>query len=223
MTTVRCIRRKSVKGKERMVHKVKQHHAHHDGAWPFSAKVGDALRASVTVPDVDSMRDAFERVSARFRIVRIKNKFRAARDELAVGPDGEVLPKLKAHVKHLTFPDIHVNVLYQADGCAAIVAEVQFHLQPVQALMKHDHNLYEVIRAAKGRGVVELLEQAAERKRTKAYWSNLAKANRAERARLAQQQQAPSEQQQGGHHELQQKLSLPSARAGPVPLPPTTQ
>ena len=41
----------------------------------------------------------------------------------------------------------HVNVLFQADGCAPIVAEIQVHHEQVKAVNDQDHKLYEIIRA----------------------------------------------------------------------------
>ena len=47
-----------------------------------------------------------------------------------------------------TFPNLHINVLFQAGGGAAlIVAEIQIHHEAVLAVSKQDHKLYEVIRA----------------------------------------------------------------------------
>ena len=45
------------------------------------------------------------------------------------------------------FPNLHINVLFQAEGCAPIVAEIQIHHEDVLAVTKQDHKLYEVIRA----------------------------------------------------------------------------
>ena len=45
------------------------------------------------------------------------------------------------------FPNLHINVLFQAEGCTPIVAEIQIHHERVLAVTKQDHKLYEVTRA----------------------------------------------------------------------------
>ena len=45
------------------------------------------------------------------------------------------------------FPNLHINVLFQAEGCAPIVAEVQIHHEEVQIVAQQEHKLYEVKRA----------------------------------------------------------------------------
>ena len=170
--SVRCIKKKCVKSVKRMTAKVieaqveakKQRAA--KGAsketWPFTATIGDALRASVTAPDAAGIRRAWEciRQSNKWTVIRLKNKFAKAtgslaRNEEQVDDNGNVVysSKLKAsfhravrrlqgirrfslsratsfrysnqlaHGKKTEFPNLHINVLFQADGCAPIVAE----------------------------------------------------------------------------------------------------
>ena len=138
-TSIRCFRMKSVKGWERMVHKIKETadevaQDQRIGAWPFTSTIGDALRASVTVPDVAEMKHAFDCINANFRIVRIKNKFHQAIMDLERDENGDVTAELKQGCEKMTFPNIHLNVLFQAEGCAPILAEIQIHHDEVQAL-----------------------------------------------------------------------------------------
>ena len=152
---VRCIRRKCVKGVPRMSAKVTDaQDAAAAGkakgtAWPFTATLGDVLRASVTAPDAAGVRAAWEgiRASDRWTVVRLKNKFRQATRELDQNRDGVISQEEIEAGGKFTFPNLHVNLLFQADGCAPVVAEVQVRLRSVLPLTLSSHKLYEVVRA----------------------------------------------------------------------------
>ena len=83
-------------------------------------------------------------------VIRLKNKFRWAAAQL-VRTHGGVFTgerkKLADGGEQTGFPNLHVNVLFRAEGCAPIVAEIQIHHERVLAVSKQDHKLYEVIRA----------------------------------------------------------------------------
>ena len=119
------------------------------GEWPYISNIGDALRASVTAPNAAALRQAWESIRANTTlgpVFLLKNKFRQAADELVFDDKrGKwVLPDGGRRI----FPNLHLNVLFQADGCAPLVSEVQIHLRDVLALNKQDHKLYEVKRAS---------------------------------------------------------------------------
>ena len=112
-------------------------------AWPRSATIGDSLRASIVATDAAGLRAAWEAVktSTHWRVVRMKNKFRAAAAEV----EGESSGK-----GGLSSPNLHVNVVFgegRTDGKPPILAEIQIHLQPVVDLKKDSHKLYQVTRA----------------------------------------------------------------------------
>ena len=157
---IRCVRHKCVKGVARMTAKVKDAQA--DAAanksvdvWPFTATIGDALRASVTAPDAAGIRRAWNciRDSEAWTVIRLKNKFRTATGRLArtrrntLRRTSEYGVELKDG-QRTEFPNLHANVLFRAGaGFAPIVAEIQVHHAGVLAVSKQDHKLYEVIRA----------------------------------------------------------------------------
>ena len=93
--------------------------------------------------------------SSKFTVFRLKNKFRKAAGKL-VEKDGEW--KHPEGVERV-FPNLHLNVLFKADECAPMVAEVQLHLHEVLELAKQDHKLFEVKRAEK---IGDLLEEGHE-------------------------------------------------------------
>ena len=150
---IRCVRHKCVKGIPRMTAKVKA--AQDDAAnpdkksedvWPFTATIGDVLRASVTASDAAGIRRAWDCIHENMRVIRLKNKFREAASRLLKDGSGAFTTDLRDDQKNM-FPNLHINVLFQADGCAPIVAEVQVHHERVLAVAKQDHKLYEVVRA----------------------------------------------------------------------------
>ena len=155
---VRCIRRKCVKGVPRMSAKVTDAQdaaaagkkSAKGTAWPFTATLGDVLRASVTAPDAAGVRAAWEGIKAsdRWQVVRLKNKFRQAAGSLVQDGEQQYTDALKAGEKRSVFPNLHVNLLFQAgDGFAPLVAEVQIRLRSVLPLTLSSHKLYEVVRA----------------------------------------------------------------------------
>ena len=102
--------------------------------------------------DAAGIRRAWEciRDSDAWTVVRLNNKFlRAAAQLKRVGPAGarRCAPDLKDGISETQFPNLHINVLFQAEGCAPIVAEIQVHHAKVLALAKSGHKLYEVTRA----------------------------------------------------------------------------
>ena len=186
---VRCIRSKCVKGVPRMSTKVlaaQDRAAKSEGGavWPFTATIGDALRASVKAPDAAGIRRAWEAIrdNDAWTVIRLKNKFRVSASRLKrTGSDNVFSSELQEmfvktarrmnrpgirsvisdfkdqHTDHYTnelqegekqeYPNLHVNVLFQAEGCAPIVAEIQVHHAGVLTVSKQDHKLYEVTRA----------------------------------------------------------------------------
>jgi hypothetical protein len=181
---VRCVRRKCVKRVARMAVKVEEYRKElaDSGAWPFAANIGDALRASVIAPDAAGIRRAWEciRDSDAWTVVRLNNKFlRAAAQLKRVGPAGarRCAPDLKDGISETQFPNLHINVLFQAEGCAPIVAEIQVHHAQVLALAKSGHKLYEVTRAPSidalaGRGgrVTIVHKTTKKKKKKKKHW-----------------------------------------------------
>ena len=152
---IQCVRCKSVKGVSRMRDKVKK--SQDDAAkgkgsdvWPFTATIGDALRASVIAEDAAGVRRAWEciRDSDLITVIKLKNKFRTAASNLQKSATNEAVytADLKEG-KRTEFPNLHINVLFQAEGCAPIVAEIQIHHKKVKKVNDQDHKLYEVIRA----------------------------------------------------------------------------
>ena len=115
--------------------------------WPFTATIGDALRASVTAPDAAGIRRAWDCLRENLDVIRLKNKFRQAARELDQNRDGVISQQEIEAGGKFTFPNLHVNVLFQADGCAPLVAEVQVRLRSVLPLTLSSHKLYEVVRA----------------------------------------------------------------------------
>ena len=75
-----------------------------------------------------------------------KNKFRRAASRLVRDAEGRLTPELQEGCTTM-FPNLHINVLFEAPGCAPIVAEVQIHHEAVLAVSKQDHKLYEIKRA----------------------------------------------------------------------------
>jgi len=160
---VRCVRRKCVKGVARMTAKVKEaqdnaaagrtSRAKGEGVdeWPFTATIGDALRASVVASGAAGIRRAWERIrdSDAWTVVRLKNKFRAAKGMLARAQGNtSYAAELREGAKGAQFANLHINVLFRAgDGFAPIVAEIQVHHREMLELSKSGHKLYEVIRA----------------------------------------------------------------------------
>jgi ABC-type branched-subunit amino acid transport system substrate-binding protein len=150
---IRCIRKKSIKNVKRMAAKVRSYQESHEGHWPYVANIGDALRASVTAQDAAGLRAAWECIAGSFEVFKLKNKFAVARSRLARDEDGNLFhPDNTPRV----FPNLHLNVLFRAEGCAPMIAEIQLHLHDVLALAKQDHKLYEVKRAA---GIGDLLSK----------------------------------------------------------------
>ena len=111
-------------------------------AWPRSATIGDSLRASIVATDATGLRAAWEAVrdSTQWRVVRMKNKFRAAATEI----EGE---STEEGAKALASPNLHVNVVFGEGTDMPVLAEIQIHLQPVVDLKKDSHKLYQVTRA----------------------------------------------------------------------------
>ena len=112
-------------------------------AWPRIASIGDSLRASIVASDASGLRAAWEHVlkSPHWRVVRMKNKFRAAAEEVVGGGRSD------AEVDGLASPNLHANVLFGEGGENPIVAEIQIHYLPVIDLKKSSHKLYQVARA----------------------------------------------------------------------------
>ena len=148
---VRCLRRKSIKAVPRLRAKViaaqvaaaaKAGTAAEGGAaWPFTATVGDVLRASVSAVDAAGVRRAWaclERSEA-LQVFKLKNKFRKAAAEI---------DDPRQHADDVPEPNLHANVLFRAPGCAPIVAEVQVHHEGVLGVAKQDHKLYFVARTS---------------------------------------------------------------------------
>ena len=146
------MRRKCVKGVKRITAKVEaaqSRAAKNKGSdvWPFTATIGDVLRASVTAPDSAGIRQAWECICEKMAVFKLKNKFRVAASRLAKDEStGAFTATLQADKKNM-FPNLHINMLFQAEGCAPIVAEVQVHHERVLEMLKQDHKLYEVTRA----------------------------------------------------------------------------
>jgi hypothetical protein len=146
---VRCLRRKSIKAVPRLRAKVIAAQvaaaakagtaAEGSASWPFTATVGDVLRASVSAVDAAGVRRAWECLerSEALQVFKLKNKFRKAAAEID-DPDST----------RTTFPNLHANVLFRAPGCAPIVAEVQVHHEGVLGVAKQDHKLYFVARTS---------------------------------------------------------------------------
>ena len=109
-------------------------------AWPRSATIGDSLRASIVATDAAGLRAAWEAVktSTHWRVVRMKNKFRAAAAEVEGASSGK---------GGLSSPNLHVNVVFGEDTDMPVLAEIQIHLQSVVDLKKSSHKLYQVTRA----------------------------------------------------------------------------
>jgi len=176
---IRCVRRKCVKSVKRMTAKVEEAQGKADKSgdvWPFTATIGDALRASVTAPDAAGIRRAWDCIRENMHVIRLKNKFRTAASRLERSDDGAVTSELKAK-ERTEFPNLHINVLFRAgDGFAPIVAEVQIHHERVLAVSKQDHKLYEVVRAksmaavaaGKGGGETVLIQKEKATDREKA-------------------------------------------------------
>jgi hypothetical protein len=150
---VRCMRKKCVKAVERLTAKVVQAQEESDGFWPSTASIGDVLRASICCRESAGMRKAIEALlqSDRFKVIRIKNKFRTAASEIDVDTDMKIddmeLEEADAAGRHATFPDLHVNVVFQARGASPIVAEIQIHDEEIRQIANQSHRLYEIIRA----------------------------------------------------------------------------
>ena len=146
---IRYVRSKCVKKEQRMSAKVVERQQAGDAStWPCTAMIGDALRASVVAKDTEGLRSTWEhlRASDQWRVVRLKNKFRTACEELTGrGADDQE--------GGTTFPDLHLNVLFGEGGEAPIVAEIQVHLLDVMKLKKESHKLYRITRAT---GIEEL-------------------------------------------------------------------
>ena len=164
-TSIRCQRLKSVKGQERMEAKITKWYEKVKEKickWPVAATIGDSLRASVTVPNVEEMKIRYDQIMNNFDVLRVKNKF------------GMAVKNFHSD-EELTFPNIHINVLFKAKDCVRIVAEIQIHLESIQTLMKHDHNLYEIVRAGDHgkkpeRAITELQQQHDEPERARQHW-----------------------------------------------------
>ena len=109
-------------------------------AWPRTATIGDSLRASIVSADAEGLLTAWDKVctSKQWRVVRLKNKFLEATEEMAGRGSGN---------NALASPNLHVNVIFGEDGPMPIVAEIQIHYQPVIELKKCSHKLYQVTRA----------------------------------------------------------------------------
>jgi hypothetical protein len=148
---VRCRRDKSVKSMPRLRAKVEEYamKAQKRGTandeFPFSAKIGDVLRASVTVENAEDMVYVWEQLKKKFVVVRMKNKFLAARQSIE-------------KFESIGFPDIHANVLFDVPGVEKmqIIAEIQIHLRFILEIGRSDHKLYEIVRAESMRSLLGL-------------------------------------------------------------------
>jgi hypothetical protein len=132
-------------------------------SWPFTGKIGDVLRASICARDARGIRSALECIdkSPLLKVIRLKNKFKAAASIVDKDGSGFVTEaELQTANKNKmdVFANLHINVLFQAEGCAPLVAEIQIHDNKLLSISKQSHKLYEIIRAksmlaaARGRG-----------------------------------------------------------------------
>ena len=107
--------------------------------WPFTPRVGDVLRATVTAVDGDAFLEALERVVRTFELRegngRLKNML------------GTTKPMP---------PRVLINVVVRASGCQPAVAEVQIYASSIKAEADMGHVYYEITRA---RSLQELITE----------------------------------------------------------------
>ena len=101
-----------------------------EGHFPYSKFLTDLLRASYICPTTEDLVEAYRGLEASldFEVVRLKNKIGQCK-----GPY-----------------NLHVNVLFQPDGCKdPILCEVQMYTRAVYAAQHRQHVAYELRRASK--------------------------------------------------------------------------
>ena len=123
----------------------------------------------MTAADATGLRRAYECIRAHFKVIVLKNKFRKARGKLRRSTSKKGNPLVHDDSKGArVFPNLHLNVLFETECCAPIVAEIQLHLHDVLVLTKQDHMLYEVKRAA---SIEKLLDKSADGEPRKVHFS----------------------------------------------------
>ena len=116
--------------------------------WPFTPRVGDVLRATVTAVDGDAFLEALERVVRTFELRegngRLKNMLRTTK---------------------LAPPRVLTNVVVRGAGAGgdapAALAEVQIYLKAIKLQAEMQHVYYEILRA---HDAAELLAEAEKRR-----------------------------------------------------------
>ena len=128
---------------------VRKHKAAARGAWPFTATIGDALRASVVAPDAAGVQAAFHALNAsdEWKVFRVSNGFKFSIGSWVPKDDGKMAP-----------PCLTLNVLFEAANTAPIVAEITVHDARVLSIARQDRKMHRVVHA---RGIADLAKVAA--------------------------------------------------------------
>ena len=95
-------------------------------AWPAVSTIGDSLRASVCADTMEGVRTSWEALRKNLNVVRLKNKFRDSARQVR---EGEPLG---------SFPNLHLNLLFSAPGCAPIVASPSVQWKQYETILRRD-------------------------------------------------------------------------------------
>eukprot|EP00935_MAST-01C_sp_MAST-1C-sp1_P001417 g1417.t1 len=161
---VRINHEKSIKSLKRLAEKVAAYSNDPQvigrEGYPFCSKVGDTLRASVVVRSSDPAHilEVYERIKATFEVVRVKNNFASAYEELQRG-HADLLDKKSA-------PNILLNFVLREPSSKKIqlIGEIQIRQQELLDASKDDHKLYEILR-------VDTMNEMLGRSRETAQWN----------------------------------------------------